>query len=207
MSTEADDLLPDSRDSDAEDADRIARVARGDLEAYRELFHRYYARIFAFLQRRLRDPSLVEDTVVEVFYELWRSAGRFRGEARPSTFLCGIAHFKALSAVRAQGRSKRSAVLSTDADRLAEFADPDDLVAQIESRDEMRRLQHALAKLSTEQRTVIELAFVDGLPYGEIAERLGVAEGTVKTRVARARARLRAAISRTDQEDVPSEES
>lgn len=207
MSTEADDLPTDLDCGDAADAERIARVARGDLEAYRELFQRYYPRIHAFLQRRLRDPSLVEDTVVEVFYELWRSAGRFRGESRPSTFLCGIAHFKALSAVRAQGRSKRSAVLPTDSERLAEFADPEDLGAQLESRDQMRRLHLALAELSEEQRSVVEMAFVDGLAYGEIAERLGVAEGTVKTRVARARARLRAAMSRSEPGDALSEES
>jgi RNA polymerase sigma-70 factor (ECF subfamily) len=184
--------------ADAEDAERIARVARGDLDAYRELFQRHYGRVFAFVQRRLRDPAATEDVVVEVFYELWRSAGRFRGEARPSTFLCGIAHFKCLSAMRAQRRSKRSAVVSTADDVLARHADPDDLATTLESRDEMRRVRDALGSLPEGQREVVELAFVDGLPYDEIAERLGVAEGTVKTRVARARAQLRRVLSRDD---------
>jgi RNA polymerase sigma-70 factor (ECF subfamily) len=190
--------------ADAEDADRIARVARGDLEAYRALFKRYYPRVFAFVQRRLRDPVASEDVVVEVFYELWRSAGRFRGDSRPSTFLCGIAHFKCLSAIRAQGRSKRSAVIATEQEILDQHADQVSLAATIEGREEMRRVQAALGSLPDGQREVVEMAFMDGLPYGEIAERLGVAEGTVKTRVARARAQLRRVLSRDRSMEEPS---
>jgi len=182
--------------ADAEDAERIARVARGDLDAYRQLFQRHYPRVFAFVQRRLRDPVATEDVVVEVFYELWRSAGRFRGESRPSTFLCGIAHFKCMSAIRARSRSKRSAVVPTEHEELARHADPDDLTASLESRDEMRQVRAALGSLPAGQREVVEMAFVDGLPYEEIATRLGVAEGTVKTRVARARAQLRRLLTR-----------
>ncbi|HVP31603.1 MAG TPA: sigma-70 family RNA polymerase sigma factor [Myxococcota bacterium] len=194
------------QDADARDAELLDRIARGDLEAFRTIFGRFYPRVFAFLQRRLRDPSLVEDTVVEVFYEVWRSAGRFRGESRPSTFLCGIAHFKALAAVRAQGRSKRSAVIPTDQEILAQAPDPDDLVGQLESRDDMRRVRVALDGLSEGHREVVEMAFLDGLPYAEIADRLGIAEGTVKTRVARARAQLRRQLSRIDPDTSPREE-
>ena len=207
MSNERVDALRGSAEADAEDAARIARVARGDLEAFQELFRRYYPRIYGFLRRRLRDPALVEDTVVEVFYELWRSAGRFRGESRPSTFLCGIAHFKAMSAVRAQSRSKRSAVIPMEMEQLSQFADPDDLALQIEGRDEMRRVRAALDTLSENQRPVVEMAFIDGLPYAEIAARLGVAEGTIKTRVARARSRLRVVLSSTENTEPPPEES
>ncbi len=188
---------PVLEDADAEDAARIQRVARGDLEAYRALFTRYYPRVYAFVVRRLRDPGLAEDVVVEVFYELWRSAARYRGEARPSTFLCGIAHFKCLSASRAQRRQKRSSVVTLDAESLERIADPSSASEQLESRAEMRRVRDALDQLPEGQREVVELAFMDGLPYCEIAERLGVAEGTVKTRVARARARLRRSLSRT----------
>jgi len=193
--------------ADAHDAELLGRVAGGDLEAFRSLFARFYPRIFAFVQRRLRDPSLVEDTVIEVFYEVWRSAGRFRGESRASTYLCGIAHFKALAALRAQGRSKRSAVLPTDPEILSQAADPDDLVSRLEGRDDVRRVRAALATLSDGHREAVELAFLDGLPYAEIAERLGIAEGTVKTRVARARAQLRRELERLDPGTSPPEGS
>jgi RNA polymerase sigma-70 factor (ECF subfamily) len=184
--------------ADAEDADRIARVGRGDLEAFRQLFHRYYPRVYAFVQRRVRDPALSEDVVVEVFYELWRSAARFRGQSRPSTFLCGIAHFKCLSALRAEGRGKRSAVIPTDTTALARHASASNLGEELESREQIRRVRAALGTLPDGQREVVEMAFVDGLAYGEIAERLGVAEGTVKTRVARARAQLRRFLAREE---------
>lgn len=194
-------------DADARDAELLGRIAGGDLEAFRTLFARFYPRIFAFVQRRLRDPSLVEETVIEVFYEVWRSAGRFRGESRASTYLCGIAHFKALAALRAQGRSKRSAVIATDHEILSRTADPDDLTSHLEGREDMRRMRAALATLSDGHREVVELAFLDGLPYAEIAERLGIAEGTVKTRVARARAQLRRELERLDSNPSPPEDS
>jgi RNA polymerase sigma-70 factor (ECF subfamily) len=194
-------------DADARDAELLGRIASGDLEAFRTLFARFYPRIFGFLQRRLRDSSLVEETVIEVFYEVWRSAGRFRGESRASTYLCGIAHFKALAALRAQGRSKRSAVIATDHEILSRAADPDDLTAHLEGREDVRRMRAALATLSDGHREVVELAFLDGLPYAEIAERLGIAEGTVKTRVARARAQLRLELERLDANPSPPEDS
>jgi RNA polymerase sigma-70 factor (ECF subfamily) len=182
--------------SDAEDAARIQQVARGDLAAFRVLFARYYPRVYAFVRRRLSDPGQTEDIVAEVFFELWRSAGRYRGEARPSTFLCGIAHFKCLSAHRAARRYKRAQVRSVDLAALERVEDPSDASQELESRDQMRQVRQALELLPEGQREVVELAFMDGMAYAEIADRLGVAEGTVKTRVARARAHLRRFLTR-----------
>jgi len=182
--------------SDAEDAARIQQVARGDLAAFRVLFARYYPRVYAFVRRRLSDPGQTEDIVAEVFFELWRSAGRYRGEARPSTFLCGIAHFKCLSALRAERRHKRASVKTVDMKALERVEDPSSAPDELESREQIRHVRQALSLLPEGQREVVELAFVDGLAYAEIADRLGVAEGTVKTRVARARAHLRRFLSR-----------
>ena len=134
--------------------------------------------------------------MAEVFFELWRSAGRYRGEARPSTFLCGIAHFKCLSALRAERRHKRASVKTVDMKALERVEDPSSAPDELESREQIRHVRQALSLLPEGQREVVELAFVDGLAYAEIADRLGVAEGTVKTRVARARAHLRRFLSR-----------
>jgi len=184
---------------DSELLDRI-RDHR-DSAALRTLFQRYYTRIYWFAQRRLHDPNLTEEVVADVFFEVWRSAGSFAGASRPSTWLFGIAHFKCVGAHRDRKRHKRSAVLPTNVETLHRVADDCDVEERLESRDELRLVQQAIAALPEEQRRVIELALIEGLPYEQIAERLGVPEGTVKTRVARARARLRLGLRRLGIED------
>jgi len=176
---------------DAEDEVLVREIAAGDTDAFRRLFHRYYPRIYAFVLRRLGESTSAEDTTVETFAELWRTAKKFRGESRPSTWIYGIAHFKALAARRAAGRNKRSKVISVDFETLSRAPAEDDLGLQIEAREEVRRVRHAIQALPSRYRQVIELAFFENLPYSDIARRLGMAEGTVKTQVSRARERLR----------------
>ena len=83
------------REWDAEDQKLIREIAQGDTDAFRRLFQRYYTRVYSFVLRRLGESTSAEDTTVETFAELWRTAKRFRGESRPSTWIYGIAHFKA----------------------------------------------------------------------------------------------------------------
>jgi len=176
---------------DAEDEVLVREIAAGDTDAFRRLFHRYYPRIYAFVLRRLGESTSAEDTTVETFAELWRTAKKFRGESRPSTWIYGIAHYKALAARRAAGRNKRSKVISVDFETLSRAPAEDDLGLQLEAREEVRRVRHAIQALPSRYRQVIELAFFENLSYGDIARRLGMAEGTVKTQVSRARERLR----------------
>ena len=186
-------------EADRQVATLLARVAKGDREAFDSLYRRLYPRVYAFILRRLRDPSLAEETVVEVFFELWRNAGRFRGESRAATWIFGIAHFKCLAASRAARRSKRSAVLATESEILE--AVPDSLNAEdaLAARERVSQVKAVLGVLPEGQREVVELAFMEGLGYGEIAARLGVAEGTVKTRISRARSMLRRLLEGADE--------
>lgn len=179
------------REWDAEDEELLREIAQGDADAFRHLFQRYYSRVHAFVLRRLGDSTLAEDTTVETFAELWRTAKRFRGESRPSTWIYGIAHFKALAARRAAMRNKRSKVIPVDFETLSRAPSPEVLQDKVEAREEVRRVRQAIQALPQRYRQVIELAFFENLPYGEIARRLGMAEGTVKTQVSRARDRLR----------------
>jgi RNA polymerase sigma-70 factor (ECF subfamily) len=94
-------------------------------------------------------------------------------------------------------------VIPTNVETLHRVADGRDAGERIGARDELRLVQEAIAALPEEQRRVIELALIQGLPYDEIAEQLQVPEGTVKTRVARARARLRLGLRRLGLEDQP----
>jgi RNA polymerase sigma-70 factor, ECF subfamily len=180
----------------------LERVKAQDARAHRVIFDRYYPRVFSFLVRRLRDRELAEETAADVFFEIWRNASAFRGASLASTWIFGIAHFKCLEADRRRRRMKRSQVLPTNVEVLHRFADPRDLVNDLEARADLRRVAALVRKLPDDQRATVELALVDGLAYDEIAQRLGVPEGTIKARVARARARIRNGIGLAAEEEA-----
>lgn len=167
-----------------------------DSAALRTLFQRYHRRVFHFVLRRLGDPGLAEEVVADVFFEVWRSIDHFAGASRPSTWIYGIAHFKSASAHRDRSRYKRAAVVPTKVESLHRVADDRDAHERLHAREELRIVHRVLSSLPEDQRTVLELAVIDGLPYDEIAERLGLPEGTVKTRVSRARVKLRRGFDR-----------
>src|SRR5688500_16373423 len=82
------------------DRDLVGRVAAGDRAAVRLLFMRHHARIYRFVVRQTGSESMADDIANEVFLELWRQASAFEGRSEVSTWLLGIARFKALSALR-----------------------------------------------------------------------------------------------------------
>jgi RNA polymerase sigma-70 factor (ECF subfamily) len=178
------------------DEELLVRIGERDSAALRTLFQRYHARVFHFVQRRLRDESLSEEVVADVFFEVWRSVEHFAGASRPSTWIFGIANFKSAGAHRDRQRHKRASVIPTNVEFLHRAPDRMDPAERFEAREQLGRVARMLAALPDDQREVVELAVVEGLPYEEISARLGVPEGTVKTRVARARARLRRELGR-----------
>ena len=78
----------------------IGRIATGDRLAMQVLFARHHVRVYRFVLRLVRDESVAEDLISEVFLDVWRQAGRFEGRSQVSTWLLAIARFKALSALR-----------------------------------------------------------------------------------------------------------
>jgi RNA polymerase sigma-70 factor (ECF subfamily) len=197
---------PRPRDADSGgrgtgDVELLARVARGDTAAHRALFDRYYARVTAFVRRRVRDEGLCEEIVSDVFFEIWRGAEAFRGDSPVHSWIFGIAHFKALSARRFHGQLKRSRVTATDDELIQRHADPGaaNPEEQLVSREAVRRLSRAIQLLPEGQADVLRLAFLEGRSYQEIADELDISEGNVKTRVNRARARLRTLMRRGEE--------
>lgn len=174
-------------------ADRIllSKVSERDEAAYRDLFQRYYPRVFAFVNRRLRDSDGSEEVVSDTFFEVWRGASRFEGKSQVSTWIFGIATFKCREAQRARSRLKRSSVISTPDEQLANYPDQRDPEARLIARDELRWAKHRLDDLPDGQRKVVELTAVDGESADAVAERLSLSTGTVKSRLSRARRQLR----------------
>jgi RNA polymerase sigma factor (sigma-70 family) len=168
------------------DDERLLRsVAGGDRQAFRELYGRYYRRVFGFVFKMVRRPELVEEVVDDVLLAVWRGASGFDGRARPSTWILGIAHRQALKAMARERRRQEPLPAQPPA------PPPEGPETVMARREAAGALGRALAQLSAEQRAVVELAFFEGLSYREVAEVVGCPENTVKTRMFHARRRLR----------------
>jgi RNA polymerase sigma-70 factor (ECF subfamily) len=175
------------------DSDRavLARVVERDQAAHRLLFERYYKRVLSFVRRRVGDEGLAEEITTDVFFEVWRNGAAYRGESPVTTWIFGIANLKALSARRYFAQPRRAAVRVADDEALTRFPDPAQQDETLRARQELARLVRAIERLPVGHRDVLRLAFIEGCSYPEIAERLAISEANVKTRVNRARARLR----------------
>jgi RNA polymerase sigma-70 factor, ECF subfamily len=168
----------------------LERIRQRDSAAFRTLFDRYYARLFAFADRRLADPQLSEEVVADAFFEVWRGAASFRGASRVSTWLFGIATFKCREADRNRRRLKRAYVISAEPAFLQAVSDDREVLGQLEARSDLRWLRRRFDALPEAQREVAELAGEER-SVDEMAGELGVSSGTVKSRLSRARRTLR----------------
>ena len=182
---------PEGSGSGASDEDLVFRfaddeVARADREAaFRALVHRYRHRLFAVCVRVLGDAEDAEDAVQETLVRLARNAASFRGEAKLSTWLYRVARNVCTDRVRYEARRP-----STPVADIAEIHDQPDEGDPIESHATAATVGAALDQLDERSRQLLLLVAVDGLTYAEAAELTGLAVGTVKSRVSRARVQL-----------------
>jgi RNA polymerase sigma factor (sigma-70 family) len=185
---------------DVIDASLAGRLMNREEAALREVVALYGGIVNGMARRVLGDPALAEEVAQDAFVTLWRRPGAFdpeRGSLK--TFLTAIARNKAIDIVRREESIKRkkealieemrvepgAAVFEDDADRRAELHD-------------------ALGRLSTVQREAITLAYFGGRTYREVADELGIAEGTAKTRLRDGLTKLRMVLS--DARDEGSDE-
>lgn len=167
----------------------LREVARGNQLALRTLFMRHQVRVYRFVMRFLRDRSLAEDVVSEVFLAVWRQAGRFKGRSTVSTWLLSIARHKAFTAM------KRPPTEPFDDGMAAEIPDPAlDAEARINDKDSGTILRRCLDALSPEHGEMIDLVYYQQKSIREIADMLGIPANTVKTRMFYARKRLAALL-------------
>jgi len=163
----------------------IRRIAGGDQLAMQTLFVRHRVALYRWLLRLVGDEALAEDLLSDVFLDVWRQAAKFEARSSVSTWLLAIARYKALSARR------RRIDAELDEEVPVIIADPTDnpeLVLQKKNQTELVR--HSLARLSPEHGEVIDLVYYHGKSVREVAEIVGVAAATVKTRMFYARKKL-----------------
>jgi RNA polymerase sigma-70 factor, ECF subfamily len=166
----------------------IAAVAMGDQVAFAALYDRLVPAVYGVARRVLRDPSQAEEVTQEVFVEIWKQAARFdstRGNVR--TWAVMIGHRRAVDRVRSE-QAHRDRQLRSGAAAVDSGQTPEDTALDA---DDRHRARSAMAALSGAQREVLELAFYEGMTHVQIADHLGVALGTVKTRIRDGLIRLR----------------
>jgi RNA polymerase sigma-70 factor (ECF subfamily) len=178
---------------DDPDKDLVQRWQKGDDVAFEELITRHERRVFRLLYRMMGNREDAEDLTQETFLSLHRYGHRFRAEARFSTFVYRVAANAALNRRRALGRGRARVEKlkhrqAAGDDLPSSPRDPEDSTLGTELSGHVRE---ALEQLSPSLRMPVILYDIEGLAYGEIAKVLGIAEGTVKSRIHRARQALR----------------
>ena len=166
----------------AADHTTLERMARGDHEALAELYDRHSRLVYSLALRIIRDQGEAEDIVQEVFSQAWRQAGRY--EARRGNVIAWLLNLTRSRAIdRLRGRQSRPEAASESllAIDIPDLTLPVDEQLSLEGR--ASRVRAAMKELSVLQRVAIELAFYEGLTHVEIAERLELPLGTVKTRI------------------------
>jgi RNA polymerase sigma-70 factor (ECF subfamily) len=183
--TQASGVWPRVAIQESSDRDLLDSIAAGDRLAMRTLFARHNVRVYRFVLRLIGDESKAEDIVSEVFFAVWRQAGRFEGRSQVSTWILAIARYKAISVLRQRQ-------VETLEDNVAEaVADQaDDPQITLEKKDTSILLRKCLKQLSQEHREIIDLVYSHEKSVDEAAEIVGVPRNTVKTRMFYARKRI-----------------
>lgn len=163
----------------------IARIAGGDRLAMQVLFARHHVRVYRFVLRLVRNEATAEDLISDVFLDVWRQAGKFEGRSAVSTWMLGIARFKALSVLR---RKPEQELDDETAEQIEDQSDDPEVT--LAKKDKGSVLRQCLTGLSVEHREIIDLVYYHEKSVEEVAAIVGIPEATVKTRMFYARKKL-----------------
>jgi RNA polymerase sigma-70 factor (ECF subfamily) len=188
----ADPLSPES------ERELLQRAQAGNEEAFGTLMRHHYEPTFRLVQSMIRDEHAARDVCQEIWLTVWNKLKDFRGEAKFSTWVYPIATRRAIDHLRSRQRfTKRFLPFLTGDDneesggvRTPEAVAESDPRAELEKVERNARFERALNSLPPKHRGVLALREIQGLSYDEIAENLGIARGTVMSRLFHARRML-----------------
>jgi RNA polymerase sigma-70 factor (ECF subfamily) len=187
-----------------DDAGFVARCRQGETEAFSVLVRRHQKKMLNIAFRMIGDYDEACDVVQEAFLSAYRAIGKFRGDARFSTWLCGIVlnHSRSHMAQKA-ARSRREAGSLDDPVKSKDGSFPNEpcsqegsIIERLEKRELEAKVQECIGFLDGEQREVLVLRDIQGFSYEEIGDLLKLPGGTVKSRLFRARNTLKDLLSR-----------
>jgi RNA polymerase sigma-70 factor (ECF subfamily) len=168
----------------------IVRAQRGDVDAFELIYNEHSGRVYALCMRLMAgDQTSATELMQDVFIRAWKNLGKFRGESAFSSWLHRLSVNAMLENARGDKRRTARVLPMEDTSQLGAFAVGD-------SPDLRMDLESAIARLPTGARTAFVLHDIEGYQHQEIAEQLGVAVGTVKAQLHRARKLLIKALDR-----------
>ena len=178
-----------SKEVTVSDAELVARCQAGEVDAFETLYHQHAARIFTLASRLAGSPDVGEDLMQEIFLQAYRKLGSFKGKAALGTWLYRLALNHCLDFVRSRQAKIRKLTDTLDDERLLEPAGPRETpIPRID-------LERAIARLPEGCREAFILHEVEGFDHKEVGALLGIAEGTSKSHVFKARMKLRALLT------------
>jgi RNA polymerase sigma-70 factor (ECF subfamily) len=170
----------------------LVRVAGGDRAALRVVYQDTSAKLFGVCLRILKDRGEAEDVLQEVFVTVWRKAASFDpGRASPITWMVAIARNRAIDRLRASAVSRRMEPIES-ADAVSDPAPA--AVERVELAQQHQRLSRCLEELEARHASAIREAFLDGTTYEELAARMSVPLGTMKSWIRRGLLKLRTCL-------------
>lgn len=173
----------------ADPASLLKRTARGDEQAFAELYDETSRRVYGLVLRVIKDPAQAQEVTQEVYLDVWRSASRYQtGRGSAVAWILTIAHRKAVDRVRSAEASSRR---ETTYEQHNQAVEHDSTAEAAHASLEARRVRAALAGLTPAQREAIELAYLGGYTHAEVALLLDLPLGTAKTRIRDGMIRLR----------------
>jgi RNA polymerase sigma-70 factor (ECF subfamily) len=178
------------------DRQLVRSVAGGSGDALSQLYDRHAPTAYGLARRILPTPDLAEEVVQDVFAQVWREAAKYEsGRASVAGWIVMLTRARAIDRLRAR-RSRPDQAAGVEPAAIAPLASTERSPESVTiAADDGRRVRDALGALPENQRTLIDLAYYEGLTHSEIAERTGVPIGTVKTRLRTAMVTLRGALT------------
>ena len=166
-----------------DDADELLRrVASGDRGAFTKLFDELMPMVLGLCRRVLRDPDQAEEVGQEVMLQVWRTAATWPDDGRSAkAWVAMLAHRRSVDRVRSEQAERDRQVPGQN--KMATGTSSDPVAEEVAERAEIHEVRGALDSLTDIQRKTVELAYFEGYTYREVAEKLDLPLGTVKTRI------------------------
>ncbi|MGJ0118821.1 ECF RNA polymerase sigma factor SigK [Williamsia sp. MIQD14] len=178
-------------------ADLLERTAARDRAAFAALYDATSPRVYGLILRVLRDPGYAEETLQEVYLQIWQNASNYRPDmGSVVSWMLTIGHRRAVDRVRSEEASSRRGTQYTVSNAMTEV---DEVVESVVTREDRRAVIACLGTLTDTQRESIELSYYGGLSYPQVAEKLGAALPTVKSRIRDGLRRLKSCLESSDE--------